>query len=71
MTSADLFLVNAERAELDRPLPSREPEPPPEEGYWLGSAGGEVARWRRRALAAEAALVRLRFDMGAAEAGNR
>jgi hypothetical protein len=36
--------------------------------YWLGSAGGEVARWRDRALSAERQLEALR---GALRAGWR
>jgi hypothetical protein len=45
------------RAELDRcAMPDVCPVPERVEGYWLGSA----AQWRRRALAAEAALEALR-----------
>jgi hypothetical protein len=53
---ADL-LANAEREPSDRPLASADEGSIA--GYWLGSAGGEVQRWRARALRAEAELARL------------
>ncbi|HEY6461015.1 MAG TPA: hypothetical protein VIY73_12715 [Polyangiaceae bacterium] len=44
--------------------PPVECEPLPA-GYWLGSAGGELARWKARALAAEGAIAELRAAVGA------
>jgi hypothetical protein len=60
--SADL-LANVERPERDRPVPSPE-RVDPHAGYWLGSAGSRVEHWRRRALAAEAEVERLRKIVG-------
>jgi hypothetical protein len=54
-------LVNAERPASERPAPSGDNlSDKLGEGYWLGSAAGEVRRWRERALRAEAALAELR-----------
>jgi hypothetical protein len=59
---ADL-LANAERPPSERPAPSPEGvDAMP--GYWHGSAGGEVARWRDRALRAENRLAALRRLLG-------
>lgn len=62
MSHADL-LANVERAEGDRPLPSPD-RVDPHAGYWLGSAGAVAERWKRRALAAEAEVARLRKALG-------
>jgi len=43
--------------------PPRDVEPATGEGYWHGSATGEVQRWRARALAAEAEVRRLRAEL--------
>jgi hypothetical protein len=56
-TSIDL-LANAERQPHDRP-PSRDDGQAPGD-YWAGSVHDEIARWRNRALAAEAEATRLR-----------
>jgi len=64
MSGATDRLTNAERPAGDRPAPAPSDNTSATsanlEGYWYGSAAGEVARWRSRALAAEATVVELR-----------
>jgi len=52
------LLANVERAESDRP--PRAMEEPAPSSYWLGPAGALAGHWRKRALAAEAEVVKLR-----------
>jgi hypothetical protein len=59
MTAPVDTLANVERAPSERPEPRRD-EGRALPGYWLGSAAGEVRRWRDRALAAEARLAAIR-----------
>lgn len=64
MKRAACDLANCERPRGDRPAPTAPlvPDLVPVERPWLGSATGEVLRWKRRALAAEAELARLVGD---------
>jgi hypothetical protein len=57
---SDDLLINAERPSGDKPARVAERDPPPEAGYFPGSATGHVLYWRWRALAAEAEVYRLR-----------
>ncbi len=58
--------ANVERLGAERPPHSRDDgEPHPLHGWWPGGAGEEIARWRTRALRAEAELRAIRADIAA------
>jgi len=53
-------LANAERPLGDKPAPAVSRDIAIRDSdYWHGSAAGEVIRWQRRALAAEAKIEQL------------
>ena len=69
MTPPSDLLANVERPPDERPAPAIE-RLDPHPGYWPGSATGHAAYWQGRALAAEAALERMR-ELAGARAGLR